>query len=412
MQDHDYDRDLVWIARSASAVQCWVEAVGYKGYEPFDGLTSPVRRLLRGNLLAERILQQVVRQSPINLRPVLGIKPLESTKGRGMMASGYLLLHKATADPVYRQRAVMCLHWLEKNKSPKFEKHSWANFFDFASRAGVYRQHDSIVVWTSMIVQAFVEAFEQFGDARFLEVAQSACEWILALPRERTKTGECISYYAHEQSSVHNANMLGAAALARTAMHVRDRRYTDAARGAVQYTCARMREDGSWWYGEDPMFRWIDNFHTAYNLDCLKSYIDSTGDSEFVPQLQRGFGFFKRTFFESSGRPKYYHNRAYPIDIQCASQAIDTFAYFAHDDPESLSLGVKVARWTVANMQDRRGFFHYRHYPGGIRARTPMLHWGQATMFRALAHLSLRLTTSANQRIRDLSREPAEAAFK
>src|ERR1700723_719063 len=82
------------VEKSAAAVQRWVEEHGYRGYEPFDGLSSPLRALTFRNLLAERILQQVVRQSPINIRPLIGIKPLDSTKGRGAMAWGYLLLHR------------------------------------------------------------------------------------------------------------------------------------------------------------------------------------------------------------------------------------------------------------------------------------------------------------------------------
>jgi hypothetical protein len=43
------------------------------------------------------------------------------------------------------------------------------------------------------------------------------------------------------------------------------------------------------------------------------------------------------------------------------------------------------------NMQDRAGFFYYRKYPLGVTARTPMIHWGQATMFKGLTHLISRL---------------------
>jgi hypothetical protein len=71
---------------------------------------------------------------------------------------------------------------------------------------------------------------------------------------------------------------------------------------------------------------------------------------------------------------------------------------FSKDDPESLSLAIHVADWTISNMQDPSGFFYYRKYPLGIMAKTPMLHWGQATMFRALSHLILRLTPERNSR--------------
>jgi rhamnogalacturonyl hydrolase YesR len=383
--------ELTLLTNSLNKVQRWVEAAEYKGYEPFDGLSSPLRHLTFENLLALRILQQIVRQSPINVRPAFGIKPLDSTKGRGMMAWGYLLLFKSTTRPEYKEKAIVCLDWLDKHKSPKFDKHSWANYFDFASRGGIYLKQDSIIVWTSMIGQAYLEAFEQFQDERFLRIALSACDWIVSLPRERTDKGDCISYFAHMQESIHNANMLGAALLARAAHHTGNAQYLSAARAAMVYSCSRQREDGSWWYAEDPMYQWIDNFHTGYNLDCLKCYIDWSGDEEFKGHLRRGFDYFKRNFFEESGRPKYYHVRTYPVDIQCASQAIDTLAYFAGEDADALPLGIKVAKWTIANMQDPSGHFYYRKYPLGITARTPMLHWGQATMFKGLAHLILQL---------------------
>lgn len=385
---------------SATAVQSWVESHNYKGYEPFDGLSSPLRVLTFRNLLAERILQQAVRQSPVNIRPLIGIRPLDSTKGRGMMAWGYLLLHRATGDADYWKKAVDCLRWLDKQKSKKFEKHSWANYFDFSSRGGSYSKDDSIIVWTSLIAQAYLEAFEQSQDSWFLDIASSACDWIMDLPRERTGRGDCLSYFAHGQESIHNANMLGAAALARAARHTYRQDYEDAAREAMRYSCLSMLPDGSWWYAEDDQYHWIDNFHTGYNLDSLKCYIDYTGDTEFAGHLKRGLEFYKDNLFEPSGRPKYYHNRAFPIDIQCASQAIDTLAYFGADDPESLALAIRVADWTINNMQTRSGSFHYRKYPMGVTAKTPMLHWGQATMFKGLSHLVLRFSPAAGQKQR------------
>jgi hypothetical protein len=55
-----------------------------------------------------------------------------------------------------------------------------------------------------------------------------------------------------------------------------------------------------------------------------------------------------------------------------------------------MELANKVATWTIKNMQDRSGYFYYRRYPL-ITAKTPYFHWGQATMYKALAHLLSRL---------------------
>jgi rhamnogalacturonyl hydrolase YesR len=293
---------------------------------------------------------------------------------------------KITGDATYRSKASNCLGWLIKNKSPKFEQYSWANHFDFASRGGRYSKDESIIVWTSLIGQAFLDAYELLGEKKYLEVAESVCDWIVTLPRVKTDTGTCLGYLALAQSTVHNSNMLGAAMLARTGKITGDHELLKVAKEAMYYSCSRQNLDGSWYYGDEPKYRWIDNFHTGYNLDSLKCYIENTNDRDFDDNLRRGFSFYMGNFFEDDGRPKYYHNRAYPIDSQCASQAIETLSNFSDYDKSSLEIGLKVAEWTINNMQDKKGFFYYRQYPL-IKAKTPMLHWAQATTYRALTLL-------------------------
>ena len=381
------------IKRSLDRVQQWVERHNYRAYEPFDGLSSWARPLTLGNVFAQRLLQQTIRQSPINLRPLMGVKPKDSSKGQGYMAWGYLLLYRATEQEPYLEKAVRCLTWLDQNKVSRFQHHSWSNVFDYASRNGYYTKDDPIIVWTALIGHAFMEAFDLSEDEKFLKVAESACRWIMELPREKTDRGDCLSYLADRQLSVHNANMLGAGLLARTAAKTSNEEFRRVARSAMEYSCARQHADGSWWYAESPDNRWIDNFHTGYNLDALRYYIDYTGDEEFRPNLVKGLEYFKRNFFEPSGRPKYYHSRTYPVDIQCSSQAIDTLAWFSDLDPACLPLARKVAAWTIRNMQDPDGHFYYRQYPF-IKAKAPMLHWGQATMFKALSQLYFVLKSS------------------
>lgn len=377
------------IENSLKRVSEWVEARDYKGYDPGDGLTSFLRPLTFGNEFAERLLQQAIWKSPINLRQFVGVRPLDSTKGRGFMAWGYLLRYRTTGDAKDRDRAVECLDWLDRNREPGYAGHCWGNHFDFTTRGGRMKAHTPTIVWSGLIGQAFLEAWEQLREARFLDVAQSICEWILTLPREKTSKGSCLSYTGVKQNSVHNSNLLGSGLLARTWKHRPNDEYREVAREAALYSCERQLPDGAWWYGEDPKYHWIDNFHTAYNLDSLKRYTESTGDDSFRQNLDRGYDYFKRVFFEPSGRPRYYHDRTYPIDIQCAAQAIDTFSFFTDWDPDALGLAERVATWTVNNMQDRTGYFHYRQYPL-LKSRTPYFHWGQATMVKALAHLLSR----------------------
>jgi rhamnogalacturonyl hydrolase YesR len=379
------------IRGSLDRVERWVERHGYKGYEPSDGLTSFLRPLTFDRIILERLLQQVGRQSPLNLRPLMGVKPLESTKGRGYMALGYLDRYRLSGDEAYKDKAVQCLQWLDQNRSAGYAGHGWGNAFPMVGRGNSIKAHEPMLVWTSLIGLAFIEAYQTLRIERHLEVIDSITEWVLGLPTEKTETGVCLSYVPSEQSSIHNSNMLGAGFLAKAAALTRNEKARAVARSCMEYSCSRQLPDGSWYYGEEPMYHWIDNFHTGYNLDSLKRYIEATGDHEYEEQLRKGLAYYKERFFDEDGRPRYYHDRAYPIDIQCSSQAVETLSYLSDRDDQTLEMACRVALWTIQHMQAADGHFHYRIYPLKIQSKIPMLHWGQATNYRALAFLLVKL---------------------
>jgi hypothetical protein len=386
------DKTMNKILYSLKKLEKWIEENNYKGYDPADGLTSFLRPLTFGNLFLDRLLQQFIWRCPIHIRPLVGVKPLDSCIARGYMAWGYLTMLKVTGNESYRKKAVSCLEWLMANKAPGFEHYSWGKMFDFASRGGRQGKYEPITVWSSLIGQAFLDAYEIIGTEKYLCVAESICGWILERPRNRTKSGSCINYTAFGEGNctIHNQSMLAAAMLARTAKLNGNLEYRKVAKEAITYTCTRQLDNGSWLYGEEAKYHWIDNFHTGYNLDALKCYIEYSGDKTYEDNLKKGFDFYKNNFFESTGRPKYYHNRTYPIDSQCASQAIETLANFSTYDRSSLQLALKVSKWTIENMQDRTGYFYFMRYPL-IALKAPMIHWAQSTTYKSMANLLLKL---------------------
>ena len=379
------------VLKSIDSVEDWVEKHDYKGYEPFDGLTSYLYKFTFGSRLLRQILQQSIRRFPLNIRPILGVKPLDSTKGRGYMAWGYIKRFEATNKNKFKEKAFSCLDWLDRNKSPFYAQHSWGNHFDYSSRGGNIWKNISTVVWTGLIGQVFLEAYRIWGEKRHLEVIASVRDWIMALPREETDHGLCLSYIMEKQSSIHNSNMIGAAFLAGASKLINDSNALSVAQKAMEYSCSCQLDTGAWYYGEATKYHWVDVFHTGYNLDSLKRYIDYSNDFSFNSNLEKGFIFFKKNFFKSTGQVKYYDITAEPIDIQCFSQAIDTLVLFSKKDPECLSIANKAAIWTINNFQDKKGFFYFRIYPLGIKNKAPMIHWGQATMHKALSNLMLGL---------------------
>jgi hypothetical protein len=367
----------------------WLENHDYRGYDTFDGLNAKfVRPLTFNNALLRIVLQQGVRRFPVNLRPLLGVDPERSTKGMGFLARACIRLYRCTGDAIWRSRAECMLEWLIENQSPGYSGACWGNHFDYQSRSVFVKALSPSVVWTSLIGHAFLDAFEEFRDAKYLDTAISCCEHIeYDLGAHQDGDTCCIHYFPTSKHQVHNANTLGASLLARTCSYVRNPSWLDLATRAMQYTAKYQRDNGSWYYGEAANLRWVDNFHTAYVLDCFKWYGTATNDHRFDRQMLDGYRYWKATFFLPDGTPRYYDHKTLPLDIQCCSQAIDTLVFFRDHDPGSLQLALNVAQWTLKHMQDRSGYFYYRRYSRWIVNKTPTLHWGQATMMCALAGL-------------------------
>ncbi len=377
------------IMESIGRLSGWLENNDYRGYDTFDGLSSKfLRPLTFETKFLRTVLQQGVRRFPLNVRPLLGIPKSRSTKGMGYLAKGFMRLEQATGDKSWGAKAESALQWLVKNESTGYSGACWGNHFDYQSRGFYLPKGVPTIVWTSLIGHAFLDAYDHFKRENYLQVAVSACEHISRdLDTYSEGDSVCISYIPTGSNYIHNANTLGASLLARTSSYARNESYLSLAHKAIQYTANHQRANGSWYYGEAPNVQWVDNFHTAYVLDCFKYYISATGDDRFQEKLDKGYQYWKSTFFLPDGTPRYYDRKTLPIDIQCSSQAIDTLVFFHDRDPGNLSLALNVAKWTIDNMQDRTGYFYYRRYSPRLVNKTPTLHWGQATMFCALAGL-------------------------
>lgn len=380
----------VW--ESIERLSDWLDKNDYRGYDTFDGLNAKfVRPLTFETKLLRTVLQQGVRRFPLNLRPLLGIPKSRSTKGMAFLAKGFMRLQRASGDSAWGDKAESAFEWLIDNESKGYSGACWGNHFDYQSRSFFLAKGVPTIVWTSLIGHAFVDAYNHFQKERYLEVAVSACEHITR-DLDRLVEGDalCISYIPRAMNPVHNSNTLGASFLARVSAITGNESYRSIAEKAMRYAANHQRANDSWYYGEPSNLHWVDNFHTAYVLDCFKYYQLATNDKQFEGKMNAGYQYWKKTFFLPDGTPRYYDYKTLPIDIQCSSQAIDTLVLFSDKDPEALDLALLIARWTIKNMQDKTGYFYYRRYSWLVN-KTPTLHWGQATMLCALAGLYDRL---------------------
>lgn len=377
------------LLESINRLSIWLEDHDYRGYDTFDGLNSRYARALTFNsVLLRTVLLQGVRRFPVNLRPLLGIAPERSTKGMGFLARGFIRLNQITGQAEWDRKAEAALQWLIEHQSSGYSGACWGNHFDYQARTFYLPKGVPTVVWTSLIGHAFLDGWEHFHNDAYLQIAVSACEHIVRdLAAVPDGDEVCIAYVPGKNTMVHNANTLGASLLARTNAATGNKAYLELARKALAYTAKYQHPDGSWYYGEKHNLHWVDNFHTAYVLDCFRHYALSSKDDRFIDVTMRGYQYWKNTFFLADGTPRYYCQKTLPLDIQCSSQAIDTFTFFSDLDPGAIPMALKIGEWTIRNMQDSSGYFYYRRYSKHIVNKTPTLHWGQATMLCALAGL-------------------------
>lgn len=366
-----------------------LQADRYQGYEFDDLLGSPILApIARRSLLAARVMVQMGERSPMNIRPMLSVPKTTSTKGMGFIAKGLLRAYRGSKDARFLEEARRLLDWLLLHHSKGYSGLAWGNDFDFASRGGYYPKGLPTVVWTSHIGEAFLWGYELTGDERYRDAVVSAGRFVLLdLARHQDKNGLCLAYAPGRLNLVHNSNLLGATALLRTWKSTGEEGYLEVARDAYRWSLSHMHADGSIAYGVGSQWNWIDNFHTGYVLDCLLEGHDLGGDDIVAwPVIEKAFDHWQETFFLADGTPKYYSDRTYPLDIQCASQAIETFSRFSAKRPGSLSRAKDVLTWTVENMRRDDGYFMFRR-GRYIKNGFASLHWGQASMLDALGSL-------------------------
>jgi hypothetical protein len=376
------------IRKAALDLLAYCRFNNWAGFDPYDGLTSPLFRRLPflQNRAARLAAIQFMKRSSINLRPLLGIVPDQNPKALALFVSALVKLVNAglVHDPGI-VRAVV--NQLIDRQSPGRNQACWGYNFDWQTRFGLVPKFTPNIICTSFAGNALLDVHEKFGDRSFLQLARSAGRFILTgLNISENAKGICFSYTPLDRAKVHNANLLGAAFLARLHRVTGEKDVLDHAARAVRYSALSQSPDGSWPYGENQVQKWIDNFHTGYNLTALDRFSHFAGIDEYEQNIRKGFAFYRSNFFERGCLAKYYHNRLYPIDIHSIAQSIITLLSLQRCDAGNMPLARDICSWALANMKDEAGFFYYqkkRWYTN----RISYMRWSQAWMLLALAGL-------------------------
>lgn len=368
----------------------WCREHDFAGHDPFDALNSRLfqRTPLARSRNARFVWTQLVKRSP-DLRSLSAIPAERNAKGIALFALAQLSNHRRMKSAVSEAQTRNLLADLLSMKLEGYSGACWGYNFDWQSRNFFAPRGTPTIVPTAFAARALIEAAREFRDDDYLSTARSVCDFIVYdLPPSALLDNEiCFSYSPQSDTRIFNASLLGAEVLAGVGSLTGEGDLLEFAEKAARYVVRHQCDDGSWTYGTAPNQDWVDNFHTAFVLFSLKRIIEAcTLGPEFQLALERGYQYWKNSFFLADGWPKYYHDDPYPADAHAGASAIVTFLELSDLDPNSLKLAEDVARWSIRNLRDEQGFFYYqkrRFYT----VRKPYMRWSQAWMLYALARL-------------------------
>ena len=150
------------------------------------------------------------------------------------------------------------------------------------------------------------------------------------------------------------------------------------------YSVKAQQTDGAWVYGVGWKQKWIDSFHTGYNLLALNDYIKFTGERKYSENLKRGYSFYLNNFFSEEGFVKYYHNKIYPLDCHAFAHAIITLSTLSNLSERSIPILEKVTKQAIKIFWDENlGYFYYKKGKY-ILNKIDYIRWVQIWMFYAL----------------------------
>ncbi|PIE52213.1 hypothetical protein CSA37_07585 [Candidatus Fermentibacteria bacterium] len=383
----------------------------FYGADPYDGLNTNRSSWLLGKSRFWRLVQQqVVKRSPLNLRPLLGVRQGVNPKALSLFLSGVRDMLPQQTELINELRQMLLLTASRPDGSPVFNGLSrdeialsdcrtnadlienaefsseagWGYNFPWQSRAFMVSSWIPTAVATSFAVDA-LNGLDNSVCERAVAAAARFIE--SSLHRHSDFRGVCFSYSPFDRTVVYNASLLAARVLAQAASQGGEKSSErfDLARSAVEFVVTCQRSDGAWVYGEADHWGWIDNLHTGFILQVLEEVSGLFDTSEWDESISRGLEFYRKFLFTSEGLPMQRSDSFYPEDPHTYAQAAITFIALKRFSPELHSLAEQVLESAVQRLWNRRtSSFHLRKKSGRLN-KTIYLRWSQAWMFRAIS---------------------------
>lgn len=391
------------IFESFAALRSWCEAERFKGWDPYDGLNSKIFQALplKKSRFCRLAVIQIFKRSPINLRKIACVPKKYNTKGLALFLQGYCNLYNAVSsnssfsNRIGEKSIILDIvnelsDLLLSLQSKGYNGACWGYDFDWQSKAFFLPANTPTVVATSFVVEALLSAYEITGIEKYKDTALSSANFI-AEDLNRIPHGDdfMFSYSPLDNRAVYNATLLGSKTLALIYHYNHDERLKELAKKSVKAVCEEQNPDGSFPHSEQVGNKWRDNFHTGFKLESIAVYQNLCNDFSFKDNLNNGLDYWIKHFFiKDKGIAKYYDTDGdcSLIDLHCVAQTIPTMYKTKQIDTSyNQELIENILKWSITNMQDRKGYFYFQKINHRIN-KIPYMRWPNAWMFYGISY--------------------------
>jgi hypothetical protein len=320
---------------SLDRILSFAERENYKGYDPYDGLLSPLSRI---NLPIYRLLfQQFVKRVDEKFRKILLIPKGHNPKGLALFLWTYSLLgDEERAKKVWE---ILRGYAIKTNGGIAFGYN-----FPWQSSVFYVPLGTPNVIATSFVVFALNCARKVFGWK--IDLGEFLPFYEKTLNVFRDENGYLwMSYTPLDRLRIFNSSVLGA--LAYLISGGKEETAREIAKTLINY----QGEDGRWIYGLDRItMKYVDNIHTAYNLWGLLGIKNILGDDELDEGIRKGYSFYINNLFDKETHLPISKLGKKKFDTHDVAVSIITFKIFGDKNRAK-----RLEDWALRNLVDENG---------------------------------------------------------
>lgn len=345
------------------------DAARFRGFDPYDFASSRLK--LPGSLLPK--VSFINKVSPVNFRPLLGIKPSENSK------SNALFMHAMvnTGYEAYREQIDYLFNWFKNNRATEFEEFSVGFAFEMSLSRYQSGPGKTSLIITLFTLYAFIEYYRKSGNPEALKAILSFeslldKRWL----QYETETELWYSYLPTQKDEVYNATAKVGRFYALLYGLRPEQRYADKIRKMLTYLAGVQRSDGTWGYSVKAPY--VDNFHTTFVLESIHEMLQVCPSAPAQEMFDKGLATYEAHCFEGN-RALHFHKAHQPRDIRSnilrteIRDAANAIILFSKLGKRARAAGI--LDWAMEHFYDSRSNHFYFFDNKLFKSRINFIRW-------------------------------------